>query len=286
MENTVNSTGNMVYSSQNARSVFDADRLDNVKFGIITLDMKDAMDVYHVGFNCELAYECHAIVRSSNVLFTHLSYDNTGIQYCDSCHNSDNLFGCCGVRKGSYMILNKKYSKDDYHKLREKIIEHMKKTGEYGEFFPIRLSPFSYNESHAGVYMPLSREEVLSKGFNWEDDVPGTYGKETVLPEDIPDDISSVPDLITKEILKCENCGKNYNIVPAELIFYKRESIPIPHCCFNCRYRERIAARLPRKLWHRKCMKENCQNEFETSYAPDRSEKIYCNECYQREVYW
>ncbi len=32
-------------------------------------------------------------------------------------------------------------------------------------------------------------------------------------------------------------------------------------------------------------MKEGCQNEFETSYAPDRPEIVYCERCYQQEVY-
>lgn len=192
------------------------------------------------------------------------------------------------------MILNKKYSKEEYQKLREKIIEHMKKTGEYGEFFPARLSPFAYNESHAGVYMSLLKEEVLSRGLNWEDNMPGTYGKETVPPENVPDNIKDVPDSITKEILKCEKCGKNYNIVQNELIFYQRENISIPRACFRCRYERRLALRLPRKLWRRHCMcdKKNhfhedkkCEIEFETSYAPERLEIIYCEKCYQQEVY-
>jgi hypothetical protein len=31
--------------------------------------------------------------------------------------------------------------------------------------------------------------------------------------------------------------------------------------------------------------KEKCKVEFETSYAPERPEIIYCEKCYQREVY-
>ena len=30
---------------------------------------------------------------------------------------------------------------------------------------------------------------------------------------------------------------------------------------------------------------EPCSNEFETSYAPDRPEIVYCEKCYQQEVY-
>jgi len=47
------------------------------------------------------------------------------------------------------------------------------------------------------------------------------------------------------------------------------------------------------KLWHRACMcdKKNhehagkCSNEFETSYALGRPEIIYCESCYNKEVY-
>jgi len=28
-----------------------------------------------------------------------------------------------------------------------------------------------------------------------------------------------------------------------------------------------------------------CKNEFETAYAPDRPEIIYCESCYNKEVY-
>ena len=42
----------------------------------------------------------------------------------------------------------------------------------------------------------------------------------------------------------------------------------------------------PVKLWHRKCMNKGCNNEFETSYAPERPEIVYCESCYNQEVYW
>ena len=135
MENCVNSFGNNIYNSKNANQVFDSEGVEDSRYGIVIPGVKNSMDVCHVGFNCELLYESHAIVRSSNVLFCHLSYDNNDIQYCDSCHNSNNLFGCVGIKKGSYMIFNKKYSKEEYIKLKEKIIEYMKKPVNMENFF-------------------------------------------------------------------------------------------------------------------------------------------------------
>jgi hypothetical protein len=183
------------------------------------------------------------------------------------------------------MILNKKYTKADYENLKLRIIEHMIKDGEYGEFFPTELAPVYYNETQGAIYMPLTKEEALAKGFKWEDNIPGTFGKETISHNDIPDNINDIPDSVVSKIFACIDCKRNYNITTNELLFYKNENIPLPRRCPNCRYQRRFSLRPPRRLWHRKCMKPGCQNEFETTYAPDRPEIVYCEKCYQQEVY-
>ena len=162
-----------------------------------------------------------------------------------------------------------------------------KKGNEYkfGEFYPSELSPFGYNETQAPEQFPLSRDEVLSQGLKWQDNIQRTIGKETIKSEDIPESINNIEDSITEEILSCIECKRNYRIVPNELTFYRKMTIPIPRRCFYCRHNNRVQRRNPFKLWHRKCMKKGCMNEFETSYSPDRSEIIYCEQCYQQEVY-
>ena len=101
----------------------------------------------------------------------------------------------------------------------------------------------------------------------------------------MPKTIEEVNEDILKEILVCEDCNKNFRITKSELDFYKRMGLPLPRRDFECRHKLRMSKRNPRKLWHRKCMKEGCGNEFETSYAPERKEIVYCEECYQRTVY-
>jgi len=73
--------------------------------------------------------------------------------------------------------------------------------------------------------------------------------------------------------------------MPDELRFYQLMHIPLPRYCPNCRYYERKKWKNPWQLWHRTCMKEGCTNEFETSYSPERPEIVYCEKCYQQEVY-
>jgi len=284
-ERNYDSTGNMLFGCKSLKNSFDCtDGVEDSKYIISAADIKNGMDLYHVGWGAELSYELHASNHMYKSKACHLCYDNSELEYCDTCQNSSNLFGCISVKKGEYMILNKKYPKDEYLKLKERIIEHMRETKEYGEFFPAQISPVCYNETQGNYYMPLTKEEVLSRGWLWEDKIPGIFGKETILIEEIPDSIKEIEDSITKEVLRCVDCSKNYNIIPNELIFYKNENIPIPRQCPDCRYMRRFLLRPPRKLWHRSCMNEGCTNTFETSYAPDRPEIVYCESCYQREV--
>ena len=164
----------------------------------------------------------------------------------------------------------------------------------YWEFYPIEHSPFGYNESCAMEINPLSRDEVLEKGYKWQDSIQRTTGKETIRPDKIPDSINEIKDTILNEVLACMDCGRNYKIIGNELIFYHKMQIPVPRRCFWCRHAGRIARQNPFKLWHRQCMCEKnnhdhsnhrCPNEFETSYMPERPEIVYCESCYQKEVY-
>lgn len=152
-------------------------------------------------------------------------------------------------------------------------------------FFHKELSCFGYNETPASEEFPLSKSEAISDGFLWEDTERGTYGKETMSWDKIPEIVNDIDIDITKEIFTCESCNKNYRIIQGELLFYKKLDIPLPHLCPDCRHYRRMQSRGPNKLWHRTCMNTDCNNEFETSYAPDRPEIIYCESCYQKEVY-
>ena len=229
------------------------------------------------------------------------NFSNQDSRYNEECHNCTNIFGCEGLRKKSYCILNKQYSKEEYEKLVPKIIEHMKKGGEYGEFFPAKLSPFAYNETIAQEYFPLSKEEALERGYEWEDGEERNY-KVDILNENIPDDINFVSEDIVGKAIACahaggcrDQCTEAFKIVPEEFKFYKRMNLPLPRLCPNCRHFARISQRNPLKLWHRTCMCNQtnhqhhldirCPSEFETTYAPDRPAIVYCEKCYQQEVY-
>ena len=90
-------------------------------------------------------------------------------------------------------------------------------------------------------------------------------------------------DDILEKILICETCEKNYRIVWPELLFYRKHNLPIPRNCPNCRHLDRTKLRNPRKLFDRKC--DKCKKDIKTTYSPEREEIVYCEECYNKELY-
>ena len=180
-----------------------------------------------------------------------------------------------------------------------KIIEQMKKTREYGEFFPASLAPFPYEITGAYEFFPLNEKEAKAKGFQWYETAKQNY-EIALKNKDIPDDIKNTDKDILNQIIECAHgkscqheCTGAFRIIKAEFDFCKRMNISLPRLCVNCRHYERVLLRNSPKLYHRQCMcdkdshnyKGKCEIEFETSYVPGRPEIIYCEKCYQQEVY-
>jgi len=277
-------SGNHIYNGKNIQDSFDVKGGENSRF-IYT--SRNAKDSYDIAFSpdIELSYYSITTLKCNRVQFCHLVNASSDVYYSDCCFSVRNMFGCAGLKSGEYCILNKQYSKDEYEKLKARIIEHMKKTGEWGEFFPASLSPFAYNESIAQEYFPLAKEDALAAGFRWEENIPRTSGQETVKNDELlrnPALYSA--DMLGKQILRCDACGYNYRLTAQEISFYTRLALPLPRECFNCRHERRMKQRNIRKLWDGKCAK--CGAEFRTSYSPEqqREYRIYCEQCYQNEV--
>lgn len=269
--------GDYLKTSKNAKFCFDSYDLFDVKYASHLFKAKSVMDWDFVAAGSELCYEMvSSAYKLFNCRFTMNSWDfNVNLTYCDLCLGNENLFGCVGFRKQKYCLLNKQYKKEEYENLISRVIEHMKKTGEWGEFLPAKYSPFPYNESVAYEYYPLTKDQAKKEGLWWRDPDEREHQKQTVT---VADDIKEVPDSIVNEVLACENCRKNFKITPQELRFYREMNLPVPVKCWLCRHKIRMARRNPRRIHERKCAK--CQADIQTTYAPERPEPIYCEKCY------
>ncbi|MEI6659842.1 MAG: hypothetical protein WCK91_00250 [bacterium] len=299
-----NSTGDYIDHTEKARYVFNCrNNKDTAYMQDAWYGVNDCMDCTEIDSG-ELCYEIQGIEKPTRAIVVR-SCLGTIVDscYCDMCFGVSNCFGCFGLKRNQYCILNKQYSKEEYLVLKDKIIEHMRKTGEWGEYFPGNVSPFAYSESMAQDYFPLTKEEALSRGYSWYDKPESKY-EITLKPEDLPKTILETTDDILKQTIECrtqsniENkksnpqCTTAFRITELELTLYKKLGIPVPECCFPCRRTDRFKLRNPRKLWTRQCMCDKkhanhegkCEVQFETSYSPDKPDIIYCEKCYQQEV--
>ncbi|MBI3626877.1 hypothetical protein HY224_02440 [Candidatus Uhrbacteria bacterium] len=307
IKNAENSYGDDLENVKNCYHCFTATDAENCRYSFfLPGGAKDVYDADHVGLGVELACELMSGLENNRVAFGNRIYNCHDVFYSDDCHGSEYLFGCIGMRKKSYCIFNKQYSADEYEKTVARIIEQMNslpylgaegRIYKYGEFFPIEISPFAYNETMAHDYFPLTKEAALKKGYKWRDAVRKTPAL-TKNSSDIASDIKDVPENITAEVIGCAHegncshqCAKAFKIMHQELKFYKAAGIPLPILCPNCRHYERMAMRNPLRLWPRQCSCQttghewhsaapDCGAKFETTYTPERSEKVFCEKCY------
>lgn len=279
-----NCSGDHLRNCRNAQNCFDCVNLEDCSYLCpIPQGSKDSRDA-HYSPSTELIYNCLSTLRGSRMRLSLYAWDCEDILYCDECFSGKNLFGCIGLRNKQYCILNKQYSKEQYETLVPKIIEQMRKDDSWGEFFPVKDSPFAYNETIAQDEFPLTREEVQKRGWRWEDlsEEPPQVTR-TIPAAQLPDNMADVPDDIVNWAIESAESGRPFKIIKQELDFYRQMHLPVPRLHPEERYRKRLMLRNPRKLWERNC--DNCRKTVKTTYSHERPEKIYCEECYLKAVY-
>ncbi len=321
IRNSRNCIGDNIHNSKDCYYCFDVYKdIDNCRYSFFLPDNgRDCYDSDHTGVNSELMYEVMSTSYDAKVIASNRIYSCHDIYYSDDCHNSQNLFGCIGLKKKEYCILNKQYTREEYEGLVPRIkdqmmaISYTDKVGrvyKFGEFFPIDFSPFAYNETLGREYFPISKRGAIERGYSWREPAAKNY-QITIKPDQLPDITRDAANSMINEIIGCdhrgecaEQCTTAFRIVQEELDFYRKMSLPLPRLCPNCRHYGRLKQRNPLKLWHRKCTcagaksengayensashfhsSSHCPNEFETTYAADRPETVYCEQCYNAEV--
>jgi hypothetical protein len=203
------------------------------------------------------------------------------ITYCTHCITCKDCFGCAGLRNKQYCVLNKQYTKEEYERLTSEIIEDMRSEGIWGDFFAPENSAFAYNNSMASIYFPLSKQEILKRGWRWEDIAePQLSGEEATA---IPDSIDEIPDSFISSIITCPVSRKRFKLQKRELEIYRMLHLPCPRLHPDIRIQQRRQMINPYLLHQRKC--SSCGKAIESTFSPDRTETVLCEGCYLREVY-
>ncbi len=274
-ERNENVTGYNIHQSRDSISCFDAYELENCNFIYVApKSMKDSLDCNYSP-SAELCIDSMSAVNGYANKFMLHSWDVKNSDYCEECFYSNNLFGCVGLKRAEYCILNTQYSPNDYAELRSQIIQYMKTTNEWGEYFPASYSPFSYNESVALDHFPLTKGEAEKKNWRWKEPDKREFQKPTAT---VPDKIRETTDAICAQLLACSHCQKNYKIQKMELAFYRKMELPVPTLCPDCRYVERLDERGRWYLHARTCFR--CKKELMSALPETLAEQVACEDCY------
>jgi len=286
-ERNENCTGDHLYDSKNSFDSMDCKDLEDCRYcAKVAMGVKTSMDYTSWGDKAERMYQCAACGNNAfNLKFcTTCTTNNSNLEYCDGCTGCKDCFGCVGLKKKQFCILNKQYTEAEFKKLREELIAHMRKTGEWGEYFPKDVCPYAYNETIAMEYFPLEKTEALKRGYVWRDEVDEPLDVKKVIPAGkLPQTITEIPDDVLNWAVTSEATGRPFRIIKQELAFYRTNNLPLPHLYPEERHQERLKRRPPRRLWKRAC--SSCVKEISSTFAPERKEKVLCEECYLKEVY-
>ncbi len=280
-----NCVGDQIFDCKNAYQAYNSFDLEDCRYVYDMAEGKDMMDIDIMDKMNELCYFCTTGGdRNRNAVLSFCIVDAQDIAYCYNVWQCQKMFGCSSIfKKLSHCVFNKRYTEDEYEKLVAKIIEHMRRTGEWGQFFPPALTLHGYNESMANDFFPLTKEEAKKRGFNWAEikEEPPKVEK-TIPAAKLPDAIGDIPDDILNWAILCKETGKPYKIQSQELKFYRKKGLPIPRLHPDVRYMRRFALLKPARLFDRECAL--CGAKIQTSYAPNRPERVYCETCYLKTV--
>ena len=247
-----NCTGDGVFNSKNCFNAFDCKNCEDCKYIHFS---PNTIHTYDCAFCApdgnRFCYNLCSTVDLENSMACFFAWHGNSIYYSMNCHHNNDIFGCVGLKNQKHCILNKQYTKEEYEKVVAKIIKHMESTGEWGDYFPYKTSPFAYNETIAQEYFPLNKEQTQQIGSKWKDE----------------------PD----------NNNKQFKITPQETAFYKKMTILEPTIHPDQRHQNRLKLHNSYSLHKTKC--DKCDKNIEAIYIPENKQKIYCEKCYLEEIY-
>lgn len=230
-------SGAYIKNSKNIKECFNSYESQDCSFCITAAKSNDCAFGYF--FQQDLSF-------AGAAYFGHNSHFSYSVQHGEGnwyslClfQNCNNCFGCIGLNKKDYCILNKQYSKQEYFEMLPRIVEHMKKDQIWGEFLPAATAPYSYDTSFANEwYEPIQEHWIEKIGF-YRGELPEDilYGNPSILSSKLSD-----KDILNS-IYQCNVSNKSYKIISKELAFLRKYKLPLPKMHWRERILKRSAAR-------------------------------------------
>ncbi len=281
MHQSEDCTGNCIQESRNVKESYFIENGENLKycFNLAGEQANNCHDVSFFGRGVELVYESVGCGNNvSRLCFCYMCRSQSSdLFYCISCDACKNCFGCVGLYRKEYCILNVQYTKSEYEELVPKIIAHMRTTKEWGEFLPVAFNPMPHNRSIAHRFYPITEQEAKNEGYAWyEEDIrdfPDII-EASALPDGLP--VTDAP-ITVKSLFS----GRPFRITAQEIGKYREFNVPLPRQSYEERMNERAQKLGGLRLFERSCAKTG--KAILTPYPPDSPYIIWDREEYEKE---
>lgn len=279
---TVNSVGNLLENCENCYHCLFVRGGQHNRYTEIELGCKDSMDLL-LGTSPNKCYESVLPYDGSGLRFSmHCRGECLDSEYSINIKDFSNCFGCIGLENKRFCIFNRQFTEEEYWPKVDEIKTAMLGRGEYGEFFPMSLSPFPYNSTIAQLSFPITEKKAAEEGLWWREPQSSEFSGRTLSKEEVPKNIRDVKDDILNGAVRCEVTGKPFRIIKEELEFYRRQKLPVP----IIHPAERLRARF---FWvgflnftEANCVK--CGSKIVGNISKNFDKNILCQSCYNKEL--
>lgn len=286
VDRSENATGNYLDQCKNCEnSFFLSERMEdcvNVFRGGI--DVKDCVDVVspfgptEIVFNSSLPQDhCYDIRCCCDMV--QCKY----MEYSAHCFQCEHCFGCCGLVGKKYHLFNKPYEPEEFERRKKEIVGRMKQENIYGDFFPGSFAASPYEESLAGFYWPLSKEQAAKYGF-WLRGKPSERTPDAQDAATIPDRCDTANTDIAQKVFWDATENRPFQIQAADVTFAQDLAIPLPHTYYMRRIQENFRW-IPFNGTLRTTACGKCETKTQTSWPKEYDGRILCEGCYLKEVY-
>lgn len=291
-ENCENSTGEYLTKATNCESVYYADggardeyhtswSLGNCERNAFASSMSNSQNNY---FSCD-------VVECNKTRYSYMLMRCQNVEYSTECYDCEDCFGCVGLRRKKFCILNKQYSEEDYGKKLDELKCAMLDRKEYGEFLPAKMSPAYFPEGGSVRYY-LADPKKLAEQLNahtFKADAEGALGESLANASDVIDS-TNLPDSIDEldaswvgKPVYDESYKRRFSFFAPELALYKqlRVAPPVSH------HVKRVLdlTHLSNTGVFEKQDCETCQKEVTTSKNPTYPDRrIFCKACYTKHI--
>lgn len=281
MDFAENSSGNYILRVKNVSQMFFGNgvedgyniaRLGWAKTVLDGISLQDAEMVYMSSWVQIKSYDVRYSFMMDNARFALYS------GYSSRC---ENIFGCCGLLDGKNCILNTPYSAQEYSTLKDKVIDHMKSTGEWWQFFPWSFAPNPYDESWSSFHFPLSESEQKAQWYFFLPN-PEKHNEHYQPSEEIP--ISSDATLeTTKNTYWDEVAQRPFQILAQDINFCRDLGVPLPSTYYMRRIQENFRW-MPYNGTLRTTTCAKSGKEIQTSWPSEYDGRILSEEEYLKVV--